>query len=140
VSDQPYGDQQPSGDQPFGQQPPQGYGQQPGYQQPGYQQPGYQQGYGQPSYPPAGYPPYGYDPRLDPQAKSKVVAGLLGIFLGTFGVHRFYLGYTKIGVIQLVVSLVTCGVGGLWGFVEGILYLVGTNGFTTDAEGRPLKD
>ena len=134
MSDQPYGEQQPSGDQPHGQpdQPttPVG-GWQPGYQQPGYQQPA-QPGYGQPQ--------YGYDPRLDPQAKSKVVAGLLGIFLGGFGVHRFYLGYTKIGVIQLIVTLVTCGVGSLWGFVEGILYLVGTNGFTTDAEGRPLKD
>lgn len=140
MSDQPYGDQQPSGEQPYGQQPAPGYGE-PGYgQTPGYQQPGSQQGYGQPGYPPAGYPQYGYDPRLDPQAKSKVAAGLLGIFLGGFGVHRFYLGYTKIGVIQLVVTLVTCGVGSLWGFVEGILYLVGTNGFTTDAQGRPLKD
>ena len=91
-------------------------------------------GYGTPGYP----QPYGLGP--DPQAKSKVVAGILGILLGGFGVHRFYLGYTKIGVIQIVVTVFTCGLGAIWGFVEGILYLVGASGYTTDATGRPLKD
>ena len=38
--------------------------------------------------------------------KSKLVAGLLGIFLGGFGVHKFYLGYTKEGIIMLAVWLV----------------------------------
>jgi TM2 domain-containing membrane protein YozV len=76
--------------------------------------------------------------RIDPQAKSKVVAGLLGIFVGGFGVHRFYLGYTKLGVIQLVVSILTCGLGSLWGLVEGILIIAGSR-ITTDAEGRSLK-
>lgn len=120
------------------QQPPPDWQQQappPGYQQPppGYQQPGYgQPGYGQPA-------PYGMVP-YDPQAKSKIAAGLLGIFLGGFGVHRFYLGFTKIGIIQIVVTIFTCGIGSLWGFVEGILYLVGSNGYTTDANGRPLRD
>ena len=56
-------------------------------------------------------------------AKSKVVAGLLGIFLGGLGIHKFYLGYTKEGVIQLIVSVVTCGVGSLIGLIEGIIYL-----------------
>ncbi|MFI5937488.1 TM2 domain-containing protein [Actinoplanes sp. NPDC051494] len=69
--------------------------------------------------------------------KSKLVAGLLGIFLGTFGVGRFYIGDTKTGVWQLVVSLITCGIGGLWGFIDGILILV--NG-GVDAQGRPLRD
>jgi TM2 domain-containing membrane protein YozV len=73
-------------------------------------------------------------------AKSKLAAGLLGIFLGGFGVHRFYLGYTSIGIIQIVVTVITCGIGSLWGFVEGILYLAGANGWTTDASGRPLKE
>ena len=91
-----------------------------------------QPGYGQPA-------PYGMVP-YDPQAKSKIAAGLLGIFLGGFGVHRFYLGFTKIGIIQIVVTIFTCGIGSLWGFVEGILYLVGSNGYTTDANGRPLRD
>lgn len=43
--------------------------------------------------------------------------------LGTFGVHKFYLGYTKEGVIQLIIGLVTCGAGGLIGLIEGIMYL-----------------
>ena len=128
--------QQPQQPPPDWQQPapPPGYQQPPpGYQQPGYGQPGYgQPGYGQPA-------PYGMVP-YDPQAKSKIAAGLLGIFLGGFGVHRFYLGFTKIGIIQIVVTIFTCGIGSLWGFVEGILYLVGSNGYTTDANGRPLRD
>ena len=71
--------------------------------------------------------------------KSKLVAGLLGILLGGLGVHRFYLGYIGIGIAQIVVTLVTCGVGHFWGLIEGILILTGST-ITTDAEGRPLKD
>jgi TM2 domain-containing membrane protein YozV len=56
-------------------------------------------------------------------AEKKVVAGVLGILLGGFGVHKFYLGYTKEGIIQIVVTFVTCGIGSLIGLVEGILYL-----------------
>jgi TM2 domain-containing membrane protein YozV len=64
-------------------------------------------------------------------AKSKVAAGLLGLFLGWLGVHKFYLGYSKEGVIMLLVSvlggIVTCGVAtsviSLIGFIEGIIYL-----------------
>lgn len=80
------------------------------------------------------------------EAKSKVVAGLLGIFLGAFGIHRFYLGYTTIAVIQLVLSIVlgifTCGVltaaVSIWGLIEGILILCGSV-ITTDANGQPLQ-
>ncbi|MGE5549518.1 MAG: NINE protein [Bacteroidota bacterium] len=71
-------------------------------------------------------------------AKSKMTAGLLGIFLGGFGIHRFYLGYTGIGVAQIIVSLITCGIGALWGFIEGILILTGS--MNVDAKGIPLKD
>jgi len=102
---------------------------------------------GPPGPPPYGYPPPGYPgypgypvAYVDPLAKSKVAAGLLGILLGGFGAHRFYLGYTSIGIIQIVVTILTCGLGSLWGLIEGILYLVGANGWTTDASGRPLKD
>lgn len=42
-------------------------------------------------------------------AKSKIAAGLLGIFLGYFGVHNFYLGYTGKAVAQLLITLLTCG-------------------------------
>jgi len=72
------------------------------------------------------------------EAKSKIAAGLLGIFLGGLGIHRFYLGYVGIGIAQIIVTLVTCGVGALWGLVEGILILVGK--IDTDAKGVPLKD
>lgn len=57
------------------------------------------------------------------QKDKKLVAGLLGILLGGFGVHKFYLGYTKEGVIQLVITIATCGIGSLVGLIEGILYL-----------------
>lgn len=73
------------------------------------------------------------------QRKSKLVAGILGILLGWIGVHRFYLGYTAIGVVQIVVTVCTGGIGGLWGIIEGILILVGST-LTTDADGRPLKE
>jgi TM2 domain-containing membrane protein YozV len=56
-----------------------------------------------------------------PGAEKKVVAGILGILLGGFGVHKFYLGYTKEGIIQLLLSFVC--VGGIIGIIEGIIYL-----------------
>ena len=70
-------------------------------------------------------------------AKSRLTAGLLGIFFGGWGIHRFYLGYTGLGVIQIVVTLGTLGFASLWGFIEGILILTGT-ALQSDAEGRPL--
>ena len=84
------------------------------------------------------------------KGKSKLVAGLLGIFLGAFGVHNFYLGYTSKAVIQLVCTIVgmalSCIVVGvfvvagieIWGFVEGILILVGK--IDRDGNGRLLAD
>lgn len=80
-------------------------------------------------------PPLG---TLDPR-KSKLVAGLLGILVGWAGVHRFYLGYVAIGVVQILVTFITCGIGAIWGFIEGILILVGST-ITTDADGRTLKE
>jgi len=70
-------------------------------------------------------------------AKSKIVAGILGIVLGGLGVHRFYLGFIGIGILQIVVTLVTFGLGAIWGFIEGILILTGT--INKDAKGLPLK-
>ena len=60
----------------------------------------------------------------DSAPKTKIVAGLLGIFLGGFGAHKFYLGDTKAAIIRLVVTFVTLGFGAIWGFIEGILLLV----------------
>ena len=63
--------------------------------------------------------------------KSKIAAGLLGIFLGSLGIHKFYLGYTTQGVIMLLVSLFTFGIGAsimaIIGIIEGIIYLVKTD-------------
>jgi TM2 domain-containing membrane protein YozV len=53
----------------------------------------------------------------------KTVAGMLGLFLGAWGVHKFYLGYSTAGIIQIVVTIFTCGTGGVIGFIEGIIYL-----------------
>jgi TM2 domain-containing membrane protein YozV len=52
----------------------------------------------------------------------KTTAGILGILLGAFGVHKFYLGYTTPGIIQIVLTLCT-GIGGIIGLIEGIIYL-----------------
>ncbi len=57
----------------------------------------------------------------------KIPAGILGILLGSLGIHKFILGYTKQGVIMLLVSLLTFGFGAgimaIIGLIEGILYL-----------------
>ena len=75
-------------------------------------------------------------------AKSKIAAGLLGIFLGSFGVHNFYLGYTGKAVGQLLITVLSCGflsfVSAIWGLVEGILILTGS--INVDAEGNYLID
>jgi TM2 domain-containing membrane protein YozV len=64
-------------------------------------------------------------------SNKKLAAGLTGIFLGAFGVHKFILGYTKPAVIMLVVSLLTCGIGyfvfQVIGIIEGIIYLTKSN-------------
>jgi TM2 domain-containing membrane protein YozV len=64
----------------------------------------------------------------------KLAAGLTGVFLGAFGVHKFVLGYTKPAIIMLVVSLaggvVTCGLASfviiVIGLIEGVIYLTKT--------------
>lgn len=57
-------------------------------------------------------------------SNKKLVAGLLAIFLGYLGIHKFYLGYSTAGVIMLVVGLLSCGtIMGIIGLIEGIIYL-----------------
>ena len=63
--------------------------------------------------------------------EKKILAGVLGIVLGGFGVHKFVLGYQTEGIIMLLVGLVggifTCGIStmvvGIIGIIEGIMYL-----------------
>jgi len=58
-----------------------------------------------------------------PGADKKIAAGICGILIGGLGVHKFILGYTKEGIIQIVITICTCGIGGIIGFIEGIIYL-----------------
>ncbi|MBN9163777.1 MAG: TM2 domain-containing protein [Myxococcales bacterium] len=122
----------------YGAPPPGGYGPPPG-------------GYGPP---PPGVPgmgapmmggammphaPYGIDPvsGMPFSDKSKMVAGLLQIFVGSFGVGRFYTGHTGLAIAQIAVTWLTCGIGALWPLVDGIMMLMGK---VPDAQGRPLRD
>ena len=57
------------------------------------------------------------------QESKRVLAGILAILIGSIGVHKFILGYTKEGIIQLILSIVTCGIAGIIPFIEGIIYL-----------------
>lgn len=61
-----------------------------------------------------------------PESK-RILCGVLGILLGGLGVHKFVLGYTTPGIIQLVLGLVTCGGAGIIGLIEGIIYLTKTD-------------
>ncbi|MCF6522660.1 TM2 domain-containing protein [Streptomyces sp. JJ36] len=126
--------QQPPGGGAYGQQPPPGYGQQAPY--------GQQMPYGQPGY---GYPapgqytgdpnaPYGYDQYGRPYSeKSKIVAGVLQLFLGGLGVGRFYTGHIGMALGQLF----TCGGLGIWSLIDGIMLLTSSN--ATDSDGRVLR-
>ena len=80
--------------------------------------------------------------------RSRVAAGLLGIFLGAFGLHRMYLGYWRRGATMLAITVVggffTLGLAalamGLWGFTEGLLVLSVRRGrYARDAYGKPLR-
>lgn len=68
--------------------------------------------------------------------KNRTLAGILGIFLPGFG--RMYLGYSAIGALQLIFTVMSCGVLWLWSIVDGIIILAG--GVKTDGFGRTLPD
>jgi len=69
--------------------------------------------------------------------KYKYLAALLALLFGYAGVHRFYLGYYKIALAQIAVTLATGGYGALWGFIEAVLIFGGH--INKDAKDRPLK-
>lgn len=149
----PYASQQPA--QPFYGQPTYGQpdytqsAQPPYYQQqaqPRYEQPSYNQPpiYAQQTYYQAAQqqPGYGY------AQKSKIVAGLLGLFLGVLGVHNFYLGYTGKAVAQLLLTLIgwiiLIGpiISGIWALIESVLILCSSYGsnWHRDGRGQELQD
>lgn len=86
--------------------------------------------------------------RMGAGTHSKIAAGLLGIFLGTLGVHNFYLGYTGKAVAQLLLTvigwIIIIGpfVSAIWSFVEGIIILCSNPGspWHRDAAGYELRD
>lgn len=71
--------------------------------------------------------------------KSAVVAGLLGLLLGPFGAHNFYLGYKSRAIIQLVLTLTILGafISGIWAIGEAIMLFTGY--IKTDGKGRLLR-
>jgi TM2 domain-containing membrane protein YozV len=66
------------------------------------------------------------NPPVYREENKKVVAGILAILLGFLGIHKFYLGYTKEGIIQIFLNIIF-GIGGLIGLIEGIIYLTKTD-------------
>ncbi len=88
---------------------------------------------------PTGYPPtypssnMGYMQQggmtnwQDRGANKKLPAGICGILIGSLGIHKFILGYNTEGIIMLLITLLTCGIGamvtGIIGLVEGIIYI-----------------
>ena len=75
--------------------------------------------------------PEGRDPALADANSKKVTAGVCALLCGGLGVHKFILGMTTPGVIMLLVSLLTCGVGAIVmhviSIIEGITYLTKTD-------------
>lgn len=96
-----------------------------------------QQAYGQPAY---GQPAYG-QPFAAGAPKQWIVAVLLAFFLGTLGIHNFYLGYTTKGVIQLVLTITVIGifVSGPWALIDFIMLIMRSGSYATDAQGQPLQ-
>ena len=74
---------------------------------------------------------------FDPTAKSRTAFILLGVFLGGLGIHNFYAGYTGKGVAQLLISLLTCGIGSI---VSWIWAMVEVCTIQVDATGKPLSN
>jgi TM2 domain-containing membrane protein YozV len=58
-----------------------------------------------------------------PADSNKVLIGVMGIVLGAWGVHRFMLGDTTGGLIRIGLTVITCGIGGIIGLIEGIIYI-----------------
>ncbi len=72
------------------------------------------------------------------EQKSKLVAVLLAFFLGGIGIHDFYLGYNRNGIIKIVLSFCTGVGGGIWALIDFIRLLTGS--LHTDANGVELKN
>lgn len=82
--------------------------------------------------PPSAVPTYQTPGQTNPNAKDRVAYVLLAVFLGHLGIHNFFAGYTSRAVIQLVITIVTCGFGALvtwiWAIIEAITVTKDANG------------
>lgn len=56
-------------------------------------------------------------------ADKKVMLGIIAILLNGLGIHKFMMGYSKEGIIQIVATILTCGMAGIVGLIEGVIYL-----------------
>lgn len=126
-------------------------GQQP-YQNDTFTQSGTQMPYGAPyagtqspygEQPQYGAPQYGSAYIMPTTQKSLVAAALLAFFLGIFGAHNFYLGYSGKAIAQLLITLLSFGflafVTAIWAFVEFIMILARSGSYAHDADGVPLR-
>ncbi|MFP5236666.1 MAG: NINE protein [Acidobacteriota bacterium] len=83
-----------------------------------------------------------YQPAIDfnllphPEARSRTAFTLLGIFLGSFGAHSFYAGYTRKAVIQLLLTIFTLGMAGLMIWIWAIVDVCTT---ARDSRGIPFR-
>jgi TM2 domain-containing membrane protein YozV len=68
--------------------------------------------------------PYGLPPDVN---SKKILCGIMGILFGGLGIHRFILGDTAGGLIRIVITILTCGVGSIIGLIEGVIYLTKTD-------------
>ena len=107
-----------------------------------YAQP--EQGYGVPGPDANAQGAYGADAYGQPVVgapKQWIVAVLLAFFLGTLGIHNFYLGYTTKGIIQLVLTITVIGifVSGPWALIDFIMLIMRSGSYATDAQGQPLQ-
>lgn len=68
--------------------------------------------------------------------QKKMIMGIVAIFAGGFGIHRFLMGYDN-WWIQLVVTIVTCGMGALWGYYDAFMIFTDKMGM---ADGRALEE
>lgn len=105
---------------------------------------GYGPGHDHPGSAIAPYPaasPYAQFGDRPNSSRSKVAAALLAFFLGTLGVHNFYLGHTGRGIAQLLITVLSLGFlapfTAIWALIEFVLILTGS---LTDADGRPLSN
>jgi len=94
-----------------------------------------------PPYPPP-YPPpppvviYTNPPQPVGPPKSRTSFVLLGVFFGGLGLHNFYAGYSTKGIVQLLLTLLSCGYGGLISWIWAVIEVCTV---TVDSKGVPMK-